>query len=332
MADRISFRQVGKDRPGKLYRGVIMDAYNRITQASIPSKFELVLAKQEEPKEGFGHRAERFSESLVEEIPGPGQYQGGDSQSTSPSFSKKGFLGGFVSTKKRFDTHKYSTIAPGPGAYSPIHMRKLSNPAPVFTEKRTQYKKEPEKRPAPGTYDPIVSEKVKTLTTTFKRMDSVSTSEAPGPWHYDPNYSFIHSSSQKLTSAFKLPTHARRFQVNLYDPHAKVAEEAAPGPGYYSLSSSMDRGSLNASFERSGLDRFGRPMKVKVSQFSVPGPGTYNLHPKDLEKSPVNSSAFMSESDRDPLKIVRNPGPAFYRPIIIAKKKSFHLNAERKWV
>ena len=39
----------------------------------------------------------------------------------------------------------------------------------------------------------------------------------------------IRSSSQELTRAFKQPLHARRFQVNLYDPHSQVAQEPPPG-------------------------------------------------------------------------------------------------------
>lgn len=43
MTDTISFRQVGKEVPGRIYRGPVTDAYNRISHPSIPTKYELVL-------------------------------------------------------------------------------------------------------------------------------------------------------------------------------------------------------------------------------------------------------------------------------------------------
>ena len=335
MGEKVSFRQVGTERAGKLYKGVIMDAYSRMSQATIPSKFELVLAKQESPKDGFGHRASRFSLNSTMDIPGPGHYTT-PADSKSPSYSKKGFLSAFVSSLKRFRPRDFATQVPGPGTYTPSHVRRSSNPATGLIPPKTGYRKRPEQRPEPCTYNPTSLDKPKVLTTSFQskeeRLLEPYLTAAPPPSYYDPKYTMVRCKSQGLTSPFKLPVHARRFQINLYDPHAQVMEDAVPGPGYYATEESFDKTQVNASFTHAGLDRFGAPVKTRKKKDDLPGPGSYNLGGKTIEKVPINGAVFMSESDRDAMKLGKNPGPAFYRPMQIAKKKSFHLNVERRWM
>lgn len=335
MGERVSFRQVGKDRPGKLYKGVIMDAYNRVSQASIPSKFELVLAKPQ-VSDGFGLRANRFSlsTSFAGESPGPGHYAA--QQKSNPSLSKKGFLSGFVSSLQRFRPKDFANKVPGPGTYTPTHMRRSSNPAPGFIPSKSSYKRKMQDTPAPGSYDPTPLAKAKGPTTSFiskaDRLVDLSTSDAPPVTLYEPKYTMVRSQSQGLTSAFKLPVHARRFQVNLYDPHSQVLEDSRPGPGYYDPEALAHSGS---SFSHNGLDRFGKTAhidKVKRPFTSTPGPGSYEIVQGSEDKAPISGSAFMSESGRLQHQRRKIPGPAFYHPMQITKKKSFHLNAERKWM
>ena len=333
MNDRVSFRQVGKEKPGKVYKGVIIDAYNRSNQPTIPAKYEQVLAKQELRKDGFGRRAQRFILEATEPCPGPGQYQA--SESPSPSFSKKGFLSGFVSKLSRFRKREFATFVPGPGAYSPVHMRTMSNPSPSISPLKAPSNLSKYSTPAPGTYDIEQAWKPKDLITTFKsreeRLMSVTLSPAPPPSHYSPNFASVWPA-KGLTSPFKLPLNPRRFKVNMYDPHALIEEESVPGPGHYSLSSSFDKGAASGSFQHQGLDRFGNPIRLLRPRDSLPGPGAYNLPPKPLGKAPIQGSFFMSESDRAALALGPNPGPAFYKPDKGNKKKSFHLNLERRWV
>ena len=80
------------------------------------------------------------------------------------------------------------------------------------------------------------------------------------------------------------------------------------------------------------VDRFGQPLRPKRAKSGVPGPGAYTVSGEKREKLPVSGAVFMSESKRDDSFLSKAPGPAFYRPVILPKKKSFHLNAERKWV
>lgn len=334
MGERVSFRQVGKDRPGKLYKGVIMDAYNRVSQASIPSKFELVLAKPE-VSDGFGHRASRFSlsASFAGESPGPGHYAA--QHKSNPSLSKKGFLSGFVSSLQRFRPKDFANKVPGPGTYTPTQIRRSSNPTPGFVPAKSSYKRKALDTPAPGSYDPTPLTKARVLTTSFvskaDRLADQTFSDAPPATLYEPKYTMVRSQSQGLTSAFKLPVHARRFQVNLYDPHSQVLEDSHPGPGYYDPEPEVLAGS---SFSHTGLDRFGKTAQPKAKRpaTSTPGPGAYEVVTISEEKAPISGSAFMSESGRLLHLRRRNPGPAFYHPMPASKKKSFHLNAERKWM
>jgi len=332
MNDRVSFRQVGKEKAGKVYKGVIIDAYNRTNQASIPSKFEQTLAKQELGKGGFGRRAQRFLLEAPEPCPGPGQYT--NSEASSPSFSKKGFLSGFVSKMSRFRRAEFATFVPGPGAYSPVHMRTMSNPAPSLSPQKAYVDLSKDRTPAPGDYEVTRPWRPKDLITTFKsreeRLLNVTMSPAPPPSYYSPNFASVWPA-KGLTSPFKMPLNPRRFQVNLYDPHTQVAEESFPGPGHYSLSSSFDKGAT-VSFQHPGIDRFGNPVARTRPKDYRPGPGAYNLLPQLPAKAPINGSSFMSESHRAELALTCNPGPAFYRPDQGNKQKSFHLNLEGRWV
>jgi hypothetical protein len=210
------------------------------------------------------------------------------------------------------------------------------NPSACFVPPQHSSPIKPQPVPGPGSYDPKVPHPKPPVATTWqsktKRTDNVSNSDAPSPWHYHPDDHMIRSNSQELTRAFKQPLHARRFQVNLYDPHSQVAEEPTPGPGHYLDQSSMESHPVNASFPRPDVDRFGHLLRPKRARSGVPGPGAYEVTRELKERQPVCGAAFMSESKRDGRGMAKAPGPAFYRPTIVAKKKSFHLNAERKWL
>ena len=86
-----------------------------------------------------------------------------------------------------------------------------------------------------------------------------------------------------------------------------------------------------------GSDRFGRPYARKTTQDPNPGPGAYGNHTMDTRpRALASSSAFLSETKRGIEAQLgggggKPPGPAFYRPRH-KMKKSFMLNAARKWV
>ena len=85
-----------------------------------------------------------------------------------------------------------------------------------------------------------------------------------------------------------------------------------------------------------GSDRFGQPYARKTTQDPNPGPGAYgNITEDTRPRALASSSAFLSETKRGIAGVLggsrKPPGPAFYRPRQ-KMKKSFLLNASRKWV
>lgn len=332
----VSFRQVGVERSGRLYRGPNSDAYSRTTQPSIPGKDDLVLEKLGEGSDGFGSRQPRFF-LTSQGTPGPGQYSSlPASQEHSPSFSKKGF-GGLISKTKRFNPRQFANLVPGPGSYSSAHRRIKSNLSSIFVQPKHQSKTSKVASPAPGQYNPFEPKPPSGPSAIFKsktkRVENAFPVQAPAPWYYTPNDGLIRSSSQKLTSTFKKPVNGKRFKINLYDPHAPVIDEAVPGPGFYAQENSYEREPLSGSYSHSELDRFGRSIKAKKSKELSPGPGSYDvaLALANKEKQPVSGAVFMSESLRGFVKPTKVPGPAFYKIPPPPHKKSFHLNPERHW-
>lgn len=325
-----NFRQVGKEYTGRLYKGPMVDAFNRLTQSSIPTKSEQILSAVER-KGGFGSSTDRFSQVFeTESAPGPGQYKS-SSAGESPSLSKKGY-GGLISRSPRFKRYQYNTLAPGPGSYSQKEAQ-VTAVSSVFQRPIAKIVARHE-FPAPGAYDVsanvshlAVSSPFKSTTKRYKDYSSVS----PPPWQYNIDGSF--SIDSKPSPAFKMPVKARRYPINLYDPHAAVPIEISPGPADYQhpILPKINQ-KISSSFVRGDIDRFGMQTKVKKIHDFTPGPGAYyNLMAKD--KSPVTGAVFMSESEREILKPpIKQPGPAFYKPIPVPKKKSYHLNANNVWI
>jgi len=338
MEMNVSFRQVGRERPGRLYRGPNIDAYSRLSQPSIPGKDDLELEKLDDESKGFGSRQPRFF-LTSQHSPGPAQYTSlPASQAPSPSFSKKGF-GGLISKTKRFSPKQFVTVAPGPGSYaSSVHRRVQSNLSSIFVQPKSQSRTSKVASPAPGQYNPPESKPPKGPSAIFKsntkRADNTFVIQGPAPWYYTPDDGLIRSSSQKLTSTFKKPVNGKRFKINLYDPHAPVLDEAVPGPGYYAQGNRSEQESLSGSYSRSEVDRFGRSINPKKTKELSPGPGSYEILPtlESKEKQLVSGAVFMSESQREFPRPTKVPGPAFYKVQTGLHKKSFHLNPEQHWV
>ena len=324
--ENASFRQAGKETFGKVYKGSVVDAYNRLTQPSIPSKTEKLL-QAAELKAGFGCSASRFTEKLAR-FPGPGQYS--ESVQDNPSLSKKGF-GGMVSSSKRFKKFQYVTSVPGPGSYE---SKPSSVPSFKISVASSKSLKKSQIFPAPGQYEPSLPPSSKQTTSVFvsktKRMEDPS-HVSPAPWQYNPSYTLTRSSSSALTSAFKMPVNARRHQINVYDPHAGITSETTPGPGDYETSNKEGGFRPSSMFASSEKNRFGEAVKPRVSEYT-PGPGEYSKAAV-VEKAPVTGAVFMSESERKWFTTEKKPpGPAFYKPMMQPKKKSFHLKPNNIWV
>ena len=74
--DRPSFRQVGREKRGKLRSGPLTGQRTGAptAAASIPSKFETTLCPNTGARKGFGSCAHRFTE-VENDLPGPGSYE-----------------------------------------------------------------------------------------------------------------------------------------------------------------------------------------------------------------------------------------------------------------
>mmetsp|Transcript_9251 Transcript_9251/g.13898 ORF Transcript_9251/g.13898 Transcript_9251/m.13898 type:complete len:327 (-) Transcript_9251:98-1078(-) len=80
----------------------------------------------------------------------------------------------------------------------------------------------------------------------------------------------------------------------------------------------------------SSLDRFGNSPYEKENEVE-PGPGFYE--PKIDRVKETNIAAFQSRLPRfseDNAK-AEQPGPAYYNPRTLSKKKCFHFNLDKKW-
>lgn len=141
----------------------------------------------------------------------------------------------------------------------------------------------------------------------------------------------FNQKTDKITAAFQKPLNAKRQPVNLYDPHSPVPEEMMPGPGAYSLTSENTHKKPSAAFVEGNVDRFGKPVKVHKILEVLPGPGTYT-QTDEPSASEITSAAFKDEQKRMYFEVKKLPGPAFYSPVPVAVKKSFHMNFNNTWV
>merc|ERR1712070_949793 len=86
----------------------------------------------------------------------------------------------------------------------------------------------------------------------------------------------------------------------------------------------------SSMFSNNMQNRFGQPYVKRTMVDATPGPGWYGKE-GERERGVASSSFFMSGTGRSGDNGRKAPGPAFYKPEN-PTKKSFLLNATRKWV
>jgi hypothetical protein len=96
-----------------------------------------------------------------------------------------------------------------------------------------------------------------------------------------------------------------------------------PGPGSYNVEKDtisfkniekLTSGMFSSMFQKPINDNLNSPLKVNPKNADLPGPGVYDLPSAfKLDKKPVGSSMFKSDSVRDLAAAKRGPGPAFYK-------------------
>lgn len=328
---------------------------------SIPSKFDTTLHVGQRERDAFGTRTNRFDPSS-NDLPGPGNYHRATSFiRTADSVSKLGYGVGFVSKSKRFAaqdrSHMQSTLDPGPGAYNadPLRLRKANfsraKTTGVFAKPR-RYRDDAhidmQPTPGPGDYNPTLR-KVATAPPMFKpqgrqsstfesktKRDSyiarASVAPAPGHYKYDTS-SFARARRRGRGGAVFRSTEPKLSK--LYP----ATSRGIPGPGAYmkdrlpKQTGVKEAHKPSSMFSNQQCDRFGIPFERKTVDDDVPGPGAYAPTIKTVPRVSASSHVFLSNVNRlgTKSKAVKPPGPAFYKPAPISKK-SFLLNASRRWV
>eukprot|EP00698_Gefionella_okellyi_P019853 TRINITY_DN6153_c0_g1_i1.p1 TRINITY_DN6153_c0_g1~~TRINITY_DN6153_c0_g1_i1.p1 ORF type:complete len:344 (+),score=56.23 TRINITY_DN6153_c0_g1_i1:67-1098(+) len=337
-----SYRQAGIRTGGNVLRGAT--PIRAIATATIPSKFETILHPQDyRESKGFGSTAYRFVNERSDEQPGPGAYhKPATFESQSDSFSKKGCGVGFVSKAKRSSNWSGTSIAPGPGKYDPPPIPTKHTPAStVFAPRVAIPTAKPPTVPGPGQYDPQIYEAINQLKTLqapssmfqSKSRRGISTqqsSSGPAPGSYDVPVA--------IEREFTKPKHTAAFSSKTARVGAGVPADI-PGPADYDAQTHPEANprhrepNQSSMFSDSNQDRWGRMLQPVKPQDELPGPGTYQIEAQRTRKQLIASSYFMSGTERKliPDDMQRLPGPGTYRPRL-ADKKSFHLNATRKWM
>ena len=227
----------------------------------------------------------------------------------------------------RFKKFQYNTQVPGPGSYEARGSKSIGR---TMMTGRSENSSRVLEVPPPGYYEPKVPSSTKETTSMFrsstKRMQTASR-DNPAPWQYNP---VKPKTSGAVTAPFVRPSNRKREQINLYEPHAKPVTPTTPGPGEYKLEV-VAKGRPSSMFLATEVDRFGKPVRNRKRE-NFPGPGEY-LKEKDSKTNMVSGAVFLSESKRAWMKLRgKPPGPAFYSPMPVSKKKSFHYTPNKLWI
>mmetsp|Transcript_27200 Transcript_27200/g.24087 ORF Transcript_27200/g.24087 Transcript_27200/m.24087 type:complete len:291 (+) Transcript_27200:38-910(+) len=260
--EKVSYRQKGKNKAGKLLKGNISNSYAKIANPSVPSKFETQLFDNNQENKAFGSKSIRFFE-YVNEDPGPGSYT--HAQSTSlmgkkkQSFSKKGFGNGFISKVERFnseidfqgyfipDPRAMSSSLPSTRDDSQIQQQQSEKKAKVdpssFAFKAEGRTEKANKNivPGPGAYNiqkPMKrSLSVAQPSSVFKSgvdklRDLKPRHSGPSVGQYDVNADNMLCKAEstfnilKRTANFVDPLNCKRVKVDLYDPFKHVEDDS----------------------------------------------------------------------------------------------------------
>ncbi|KAG3097207.1 hypothetical protein PC122_g4627 [Phytophthora cactorum] len=292
-----NFRQVGTKPTGSVMRGAAVRRQPlpdpNMKVSSIPSKYETVLHRDPNERNGFGNRTQRFGD-CENELPGPGQYYKPPSlvRSTidSGSVSRLGYSTGFVSKSKRFN-EQVKQVVPGPGQYQPNR-----------DDRQTQNKKHG----------------MSSFANSPKRSNNQSPSTSvPGPADYSaeqPSLAYSHNVSKSVFSSktsrgWQIPTdipapgqyenpiqlgrslRSNRSSHSVFKSSVKrLGSDASftPGPGAYNAEDAesalrydqVARAHTSAAFRAGNTDRFGRlPGNIMTDGELGPGTSGYKMNP-----------------------------------------------------
>ncbi|ETP22796.1 hypothetical protein F441_03997 [Phytophthora nicotianae CJ01A1] len=349
-----NFRQVGIKPTGLVMRGAAARRQAspdpNMKVSSIPSKYETVLHRDPNERNGFGNRTQRFGD-CENELPGPGHYYKPPSlvRSTidSGSVSRLGYSTGFVSKSKRFN-EQVKQVVPGPGQYQPnrddrqTQNKKHGMSSFANTSTRSNNQNSNNYVPGPGDYNaeqPSLAYSQNVSKSVFSSKTSRGwqiPTEIPAPGQYENPIQLGRSlrSNRCPQSVFK--SSVKRLGSDTY---------CTPGPGAYNAEDAesalrydrVARAHTSAAFRAGNIDRFGR-MPGKIVTDGELGPGTYEVSTlvDKLAEKQGSASVFKSKTSRaegmgGTFKKGSVPGPAFYHPES-PEKRSHLLNANKKWL
>ncbi|KAL3309382.1 O(6)-methylguanine-induced apoptosis 2 [Cichlidogyrus casuarinus] len=345
------------------YSTTFNELKQKIATSSIPVKYSLFVKKTDE-KHGFLGSSRRFCTDYNLN-PGPGKYDCAFSEN-GPSFtSSKGF-GGLAASSPRSDKNRIRRL-PAPNSYNidKVQTDKKSS----FCYKKPYFSKEnkiPDASPGPSSYEvkQAFMNKASEITSAFRsktlRTLGNSLETVPAANEYKVEQCLIKMNPISQANVGKSAFKSKQARVDL--PFS--SDPRNPGPGSYNCQASK----CNAA----KLD----PTKIHYKCLCAPalkmppppitpGPGSYDIRQKSVEKSFMSSAAFVSRTGRwmnqnqsagtaigigaacngflnslDPRRgdarpvgaLSDGPGPAAYNPIKPASKTSHFLNLHRKWL
>ena len=312
-----SLRSVGKSMVGRLHKGTLYS--NDSKQEPSPLLLSLAESNLLSDRFEFSNPADFLPSHSS---PGPAVHS--SLELSSPSFSKKGY-GGLISKSKRFNNHQYTTQSPGPGTYQqPLPLPKsissvFAQPSAPSLQKLIT--------PPPGTYNPKILKNENGSQSAFKsktkRLEIIS-SDAPPPWQYSPML-----PSKSVAVIIHRPSNFKKRVVDPYEPFREmVSEQIYPGPGEYEILKSERKGRPSPMFKGGNIDRFGK--RLEETGNNKLGPGEYFSENNEV-KVPVTHSVFLSNTKRNVLDNKHIPGPAYYSPKALDKKRSFLVNLNNVW-
>lgn len=304
MAEQTSYRQVGKEFPGRLFKGRLPEPVG--CDQSV----------------GFGAKTGRF--------PTPQSPSSAVLRSVTPLPTHTPL--GCMSKSKRFNPRQYLSSTPGPGTYDCKLAQSTRLIKTPFISKESRSVSPVMSSPAPGQYNPVEVAGKKSVSSVFrsavKRIALQPPSFGPPPGAYSPKYTVI-SHTTAITSAFKQPVNKRRMQINLFNPLSKVIKRhTSPGPGAYEVTPSTRQAfvDLPSAVFLSSENRFPTPRVDETGRRWEDGGEKWG------GKEKGSMAAFKSDTQRGDFVAKQLPGPAFYKPSVLPKHQSFHLNLAKRWV
>ena len=297
----VSYRQVGKEFPGKLFRG----------RSPEPSDYDSITP-------AFGTKSARFI--------APSHRPPSAPRAITPIHGHT--VLGCMGKSQRFKPRQYASITPGPGSYNWKIGESVKLIKTAFMSKESRSASPVCVSPAPGHYDPHTVPGTRSTSSMFrstvKRLATILQPVAPPPGTYSPKYAAV-SKTPAVTSSFKQSVAKRRIQINLYNPLSKPSEDPSPGPGAYELPRARAAfNPLPSAVFLSAENRFPTPQPVSAC--------TYDVLPKTVQRQAVAMAAFKSDTSRELPVSEAEPGPTSYRPSPLPKHQSFHLNLSKRWV